>query len=103
MNITKVSFVSPEKVVNIDVLKQDKSENIKKGPSFVAEIGAAIKKVDACQKEADQAMKDGAINGAEDIHEAMIRLQEAEISLRMFMQVKNKAIEAYREIMRMQL
>lgn len=100
-----VSGISPGTVANVEI-KQEKqgSRNItREGPSFVTEIGNAIKKVDAYQKKADQAMEDGAIKGAEDIHEAMIRLQEAEISLRFFMQVKNKAIEAYREIMRMQV
>jgi flagellar hook-basal body complex protein FliE len=33
----------------------------------------------------------------------MIRLEEADISLRMMVQVRNKAVEAYQEIMRMQV
>ncbi|MCX7822913.1 MAG: flagellar hook-basal body complex protein FliE [Syntrophobacterales bacterium] len=102
-----VNVVSPDRVATIEIAT--KSDGSQKGrgvtgnPSFVDEMGRAIKRVDAYQKRADQAMEDGAIKGAEDIHEAMIRLQEAEISLRMFMQVKNKALEAYREIMRLQV
>ncbi len=103
MNINGVSL---NKLVNMEVTP--KKEAVEKGgeggfPSFVSEVGNAIKKVDASQKEADQVMEEGAIKGAEDIHEAMIKLQEAEISLRLFMQIKNKAIDAYKEIMRMQV
>jgi len=37
------------------------------------------------------------------IHELMIAMEKADISLRLMVQVRNKAIEAYQEIMRMQV
>jgi len=102
-----INGVSVNKLASVEILpyreESKKSVNTVGTPSFVAEVGKAIKAVDASQKEADRVMEEGALRGPEDIHEAMIRLQEAEISLRLFMQVKNKAIEAYREIMRMQV
>ncbi len=73
------------------------------GALFLDEIGKALESVDLSQKRADRAMEDGALKGAEDVHSAMVRLQEAELSLRLFMQVRNKAIEAYKEVMRMQM
>lgn len=72
------------------------------GRSFWQDLKERIEQVDAFQKAADEVMEKGAIRGAEDIHEAMIRLQEAEISLRFLIEVRNKAMEAYREVMRMQ-
>lgn len=100
-----ISDVSAKRLPNIEIVRDGlvKKTVPENQTSFVDEMGNAIKKVDAYQKTADKAMENGAIKGPEDIHEAMIRLQEAEISLRLFMQVKNKAIEAYREIMRMQV
>jgi flagellar hook-basal body complex protein FliE len=102
-----INSASINKLANVEILpyreESKKSVNVAGTPSFVAEVGKAIKAVDASQKEADRVMEEGALKGPEDIHEAMIKLQEAEISLRLFMQVKNKAIEAYREIMRMQV
>ncbi len=70
--------------------------------SFLDAIKGKIEEVDRFQHEANKAMEDGAIKGADNIHEAMIKLQEAEISLRFLIKVRNKALEAYREIMRMQ-
>jgi flagellar hook-basal body complex protein FliE len=102
-----INGVSVNKLANIEILsnREESGKSVKAvgDSSFVAEMGKAIKAVDASQKEADRVMEEGALKGPEDIHEAMIKLQEAEISLRLFMQVKNKVIDAYREIMRMQV
>jgi len=40
--------------------------------------------------------------GEKDIHEAMIDIEKANISFRLMMQVRNKLLSAYEEIMRMQ-
>jgi flagellar hook-basal body complex protein FliE len=37
----------------------------------------------------------------QDVHGTMIAMQEADVSLRLMTSVRNRAIEAYREIMRM--
>ncbi len=42
------------------------------------------------------------IGGQKDVHETMIALEEANLSLRLLLQIRNKLIAAYEEIMRMQ-
>lgn len=42
------------------------------------------------------------IGGQKDVHETMIALEEANLSLRFLLQIRNKLIAAYEEIMRMQ-
>lgn len=71
-------------------------------PGFAQALEKAIGQVDHLQHEADRAMQEGSIEGAVRIDEAMIKLEEADISLRMLTKVRNKALEAYQEIMRMQ-
>jgi flagellar hook-basal body complex protein FliE len=71
-------------------------------PSFAKELKTGIESVDHSQHQAEQAMQNGALNGAENIHETMIQLEEADISLRLLMKIRNKALESYQEIMRMQ-
>ena len=39
----------------------------------------------------------------EDVHTAMIAMQKADLSFQLLMQVRNKLVEAYREVMRMQV
>jgi flagellar hook-basal body complex protein FliE len=52
--------------------------------------------------QADQSAQE-MVMGEKDIHQAMMALEQANISLRMMIQIRNKIIAAYEEIMRMQL
>ena len=62
----------------------------------------SIGEVDRLTKEADQSMQEMAL-GKMDIHEAMIAMEKANIAFRLMVQVRNKVIGAYEEIMRMQV
>ena len=70
--------------------------------SFAAQLKSTIGEVSRMQADADAAMAEGAAGGAENIHENMIRIEEADISLRLLTRVRNKALDAYHELMRMQ-
>lgn len=41
------------------------------------------------------------LNGTGDVHDAMIALQRAELTLQLTVQVRNKLVQAYQDIMRM--
>ena len=55
------------------------------------------------QQNADQAMQQLHSGGEKNLHGAMISMEKADISLRYMIQARNKAIDAYQEIMRMQV
>lgn len=55
------------------------------------------------QLQADRNVELLATGQSDSIHETMLALTKADLSLRMFMEVRNKVIEAYQEVMRMQL
>ena len=78
--------------------KTDKTSGIE---DFGKMINQAVKKVDTMEKEADRSIVD-LLQGKANVHETMIALQKSDISMRMLLTVRNKVIEAYREIMRMQ-
>jgi flagellar hook-basal body complex protein FliE len=79
-------------------------EGVKPGgsDSFAAQLKAKVAEVNQLQAASDAAMTDGAAGGAQDIHETMIRLEEADIGMRLLTKVRNKAVDAYHELMRMQ-
>jgi len=52
--------------------------------------------------QADQATQAMAL-GQKDVHQAMIALEQANLAFRLMIQVRNKMISAYEEIMRMQV
>ena len=43
------------------------------------------------------------MGGTKNIHETMIAIEKAEISFKLMLQVRNKILEAYQEVMRMQV
>jgi len=54
-------------------------------------------------EKADQQAVQANTGGPVDLHDVMISMEKADISLRLLVQVRNKAIDAYKEIMRMQV
>jgi len=59
--------------------------------------------VNGLQAQADLKIEEFATSPEKDIHGTMIALQKADLSLRLFMQVRSKLTAAYQEIMRMQV
>ena len=60
-----------------------------------------IGKVSDLQKDADKSIQSLATGQSKGLHEVMISVEKASISFQMLTQVRNKAVEAYQEIMRM--
>ena len=58
---------------------------------------------DDLQLQADRGAKELLAGRNKNIHETMMSIEKADMSFRLMMQVRNKVIEAYREIMRMQV
>jgi len=75
----------------------------KTGGDFAEIIKKTIESVNTQQVESDKAAASLASGQTNNIHEVMIKMEEAEISLRLMVQVRNKVVEAYQEIMRMQV
>ena len=55
------------------------------------------------KKEADVAIQDFATGDTRNIHETMIAVGKADLAFRLTMQVRNKMVEAYQEVMRLQV
>jgi len=62
----------------------------------------SIEEVDGLSKEANLSVQE-MIAGRMDVHQAMVAMEQANISFRLMVQVRNKMMAAYEEIMRMQI
>lgn len=71
--------------------------------SFGELLTNAVQQVNQHQVQADQAIKEVIAGKSKNIHEAMLAIERAEMSLKLMMQVRNKILDAYREIMKMQI
>jgi flagellar hook-basal body complex protein FliE len=61
-----------------------------------------LKEVNGQQSQADTQVR-GSLLGESDLHEAMLALEKANLSLRVLVQVRNKLVQAYEELSRMPL
>lgn len=69
---------------------------------FLDTLGSAIEEVENLQATADEHVA-GLLQGdGQDIHGTMIAVEKADIAFQMMMQVRNKIVNAYQEISRMQ-
>ena len=58
--------------------------------------------VNQMQQEGDRKIS-GSLMGTEDLHEAMLSLEKANIGIKLLLQVRNKMVKAYEELSRMPL
>lgn len=70
---------------------------------FADVLREALDRVNETQQQADAAVQRVATGRADDLHEAIIALEKADLTLRLTAQVTQRAVDAYREISRMQL
>jgi len=74
------------------------------GATGAADFGAALKDmigaVESSTSSANQAVGQ-MLNGTGDVHEAMIALQRADMMLQLTVQIRNKLVQAYQDVMRM--
>lgn len=62
-----------------------------------------VNKVNDLQSQSDKAIQGLASGENKNLHEVMISMEKASVSFLFMSQVRNKAIEAYQEVMRMQV
>lgn len=74
----------------------------RRNPEFAQRLKSAVLDVNSNQHIADDSVE-AVIQGKLGIHEGMLALSKAKTSLKVLAQVRNKAMTAYNEIMRMQV
>jgi flagellar hook-basal body complex protein FliE len=70
---------------------------------FTKVLGDMVGKVNTQQMEADKAVQNFVTGESKGLHEVMIAMEKSSISFQFLSQVRNKALDAYHEIMRMQV
>ena len=68
--------------------------------SFGDSLAKLVNSVETSDRAANSAVQ-GMLDGTGDVHDAMIALQRAELTLQLTVQVRNKLVQAYQDIMRM--
>jgi len=74
-----------------------------KTKSFSDFLLNSVKDVNELQIKANESMEKLATGNKADIHETLIAVEKAEIAFKAMNQIRQKVLEAYREVMRMQV
>ena len=71
--------------------------------SFAGVLGNLVQDVNAKQNVMEQSMRDLQSGQNVSLHQTMISIQEASVSFQLMVEVRNKLLESYQELMRMQV
>jgi flagellar hook-basal body complex protein FliE len=79
---------------------KDDAGSATSGAGFGDALGRVVQAVESTEAQANSAVT-GMLSGSTDVHDAMIALQRADLTLQFSVQIRNKLVQAYNEIMRM--
>lgn len=80
---------------------QGKTAANESGENFEVLLKEAVNKVNSVQNDAEKAIQE--LAGGGDISSAVIAMEKADLSFQVMIEVRNKLISAYEEIMRLQV
>ena len=86
-----------------DLLKQKSKVESTGGEQFAQHLKSAINEVNELQIEKEVAVADIATGQVKDLHQAAIAIGKAEINMKLMLEIRNKALNAYKELGRTQL
>ena len=75
----------------------------KGGGSFQDVLASAVQNVEAAGQNASASVERFLSGEGEELHTTILATQRAELSFDLFMQARNKVVNAYQEVMRMQM
>ena len=96
----KINFPAEQLSINPSI---DKTAPRSGGASFMDFLNDAIKDANNLQVEAEQLNQAFATGMNDNLHQVMIASEKADIALQFTIQIRSKLLEAYQEIMRMQV
>jgi flagellar hook-basal body complex protein FliE len=98
--MSAISSIAPVSVPNLDPRLTAGTAG---GGDFRTLVESAIGQVEQSRGSAAQSVERFLSGDGEELHTALLATQKAELSLDLFLEARNKVVQAYQEIMRMQI
>ncbi|MCL2182355.1 MAG: flagellar hook-basal body complex protein FliE [Chitinispirillia bacterium] len=80
-----------------------RQDGVSGGLSFKETLNGFLGDVNQLQKQADESVKKLASGEITDVHQVMTASEEAKVAFNLMMEIRNKVMEAYQEVMRIRL
>jgi flagellar hook-basal body complex protein FliE len=94
--------ISPIRPVTLPEAPQIGSPSATPG-AFHSVLEGLVNGVERSQTQAQQAVDNFLTGGNEDLHSVALAAQRSSLEFELFLQMRNKVVSAYQEVMRMQL
>jgi flagellar hook-basal body complex protein FliE len=98
--VNKIGLAEPTGVNSID---SNKNVQNGLGTTFADVLKNTVDETNKIQVEKDKALADLATGQVKDLHQAALAINKADTSMKLMLEVKNKAMSAYKEILRTQI
>lgn len=72
-------------------------------PAFAQQVAQGLQQVNEQLLASQADLQSLAVGDVENLHHVMVRLEESRVSLQLLLQVRNRVLEAYQDVMRMQI
>jgi flagellar hook-basal body complex protein FliE len=86
-----------------DLLKQKSKTDLTGGEAFSEHLKSALNETNELQVDSEKAIADMATGQVKDLHQAALAINKAETSMKLMLEIRNKALNAYKELGRTQL
>lgn len=98
-----ISLLTPQPLELQQNLSSVPTKKPTDSPSFGELLQRQLGQVNELQKESDQLTKQLLTGEVEHLHQVTVAAEQAGLALQLTVQIRNKLIEAYQEISRMQI
>lgn len=88
---------------SVDQLSLSSTAKAANNGEFSKLFQSTIKEVDGAQHSSEAAVKDFLNGSGGELHSTILATQKADLQFDMFLQVRNKVVNAYQEVMKIQL
>jgi len=103
IDLLSLQSMQPPSYINKDLTQKNDMDSNSIHNQFSDQFKQALEQLNTAQKESE-VKTEKLVNGEIDqLHEVMIAAQKASISMSLAVEVQSKVIDAYNEIMRMQI
>lgn len=95
--LNQIQGLAPLKELDPKVMSPGKAD----APKFDAMLKGFLKDVNQMQSTADESIQKLVAGEIKDVHQVMLAVQEAKVAFNMMLEIRNKTMEAYNELIRM--
>ncbi len=86
-----------------ELIKQNAKSNKTGGEAFAEHLKGALQEVNKLQVNKEKAVAEIATGEVKDLHQAALSIGKAETNMKLMLEIRNKALSAYKELSRTQL